>query len=88
MVSGIMKSKHMSPTISTDPTGTKLTGQKNKGNINMNSAERRRQSKRAARKQRNKPYSVSETWSRIQAQATQDRKVSDKTATDTTLITL
>ena len=54
----------------------------------MNSSDRRREAKRAARKQRNKPYSVSETWSRIQGQAQQDRKVSEKTATDTTLITL
>lgn len=54
----------------------------------MNSAERRRQAKRAARKQRNKPYRVSETWQKIQARAREDRKVSEKTATDTTLITL
>jgi hypothetical protein len=54
----------------------------------MTPAERRRHAKRAARKQRNKPYSVSETWSRIQAQALENRKVSEKTASDHTLITL
>lgn len=54
----------------------------------MTPAERRRNAKRAARKQRNKPYVISETWSRIQAQAQENRKVAAKTASDHTLITL
>lgn len=78
----------MSPTRPIEITSIGSIGQKNKGNTGMNSSDRRREAKRAARKQRRKPYSVSEAWSRIQAQAQQDRKVSEKTATDTTLITL
>jgi len=78
----------MSPMRLIAATSIRSIGTKNKGDTGMTPAERRRHAKRAARKQRNKPYSVSETWSRIQAQALENRKVSEKTASDHTLITL